>query len=68
MRVAALDDADCIRHIKRLLSFVPNNNVEEPPRVASDDPIDRRDEALATLVPDAADQPYDMKDVVRHIV
>jgi propionyl-CoA carboxylase beta chain len=65
---AAQDDADAIRHVKRLLSFMPSNNVEEPPRLATTDPIDRRDESLDTLVPDAADKPYDMKDVVRRIV
>ncbi len=65
---AAKDDADCIRHVKRLLSFLPANNVEEPPRVACSDPVERRDPALATLVPDAPDKPYDMKDLVRRVV
>jgi propionyl-CoA carboxylase beta chain len=65
---AARDDADGIRHIKRLLSFLPSNNAEEPPRVATTDPVERRDPGLATLVPDAADQPYDMKDLVRRVV
>jgi acetyl-CoA carboxylase carboxyltransferase component len=65
---AVRDDADCIRHVKRLLSFMPANCHEEPPRRACADPIDRRDEALATLVPDAADKPYDMKTLVRAVV
>jgi len=65
---AAKDDADCIRHVKRLLSFLPANNVEDAPRRATSDPIERRDEALTTLVPDASDQPYDMKDLVRRVV
>ena len=64
----ARDDADGIRHVKRLLSFLPSNNSEEPPRTECRDPIDRRDAALATVVPDAPDKPYDMKDVVRRIV
>ena len=63
----ARDDADGIRHVKRLLSFLPSNNTEEPPRRECRDPIERRDAALATLIPDAADKPYDMKDVVRRI-
>jgi propionyl-CoA carboxylase beta chain len=65
---AAKDDADCIRHVKRLLSFLPGHNMEDPPRRAASDPIDRRDPALATLVPDASDKPYDMKDLVRRVV
>jgi propionyl-CoA carboxylase beta chain len=65
---AARDDADCIRHVKRLLSFLPSNCVEEPPRRACTDPVDRRDPELDTLVPDAPDKPYDMKDVIRRVV
>ncbi len=65
---AVRDDADCIRHIQRLLSFVPANAVEDPPRRACTDPIDRRDPGLSTIVPDAADKPYDMKDLVRRVV
>jgi acetyl-CoA carboxylase carboxyltransferase component len=65
---AARDDADCVRHVKRLLSFLPANNTEDPPRRACSDPIDRRDAALATLVPDSSDKPYDMKEVVRAVV
>src|SRR3954470_13720597 len=47
---AARDDADAIRHVKRLLSFMPSNNVEEAPRLTPRDPADRRDAALATIV------------------
>src|SRR5438132_6074413 len=64
----AKDDADCIRHVKRLLSFLPSHNTEEPPRLECRDPIERRDAELATLIPDAPDKPYDMKDVVRRVV
>ena len=48
----ARDDADCLALIRELLSFMPQNNQEDPPRVESRDPTDRRDEALDTLVPD----------------
>ncbi len=65
---AARDDADALRHVRRLLSFLPSNNAEEPPTVACRDPIERREAALATLVPESPDKPYDMKDVVRHVV
>jgi len=65
---AARDDADAIRHVKRLLSFLPSNNAEDAPRRESKDPIERRDAELATLVPDSADKPYDMKDLVRRVL
>jgi len=65
---AAADDADCIRHIKRLLSFLPGHNLEDPPRRTASDAIERRDPELATIVPDAPDKPYDMKDIVRRVV
>jgi propionyl-CoA carboxylase beta chain len=65
---AVRDDADCIRHVKRLLSFLPANNTEDPPRRACSDPVDRRDPRLAELVPDSSDKPYDMKEVVRAVV
>jgi propionyl-CoA carboxylase beta chain len=65
---AAKDDADCIRHVKRLLSFLPANNTEEPPRRAATDPIERRDAELATLIPDSPDKPYDMKELIRRVV
>jgi propionyl-CoA carboxylase beta chain len=65
---AAQDDADCIRHIKRLLSFLPSHNMEDAPRRPATDPVERRDAELATIVPEAADKPYDMKDIVRRVV
>ena len=64
----ARDDADCVRRVRRLLSFLPANNQEEPPRAVPRDPVDRRDPALATLVPESPDKPYDMKEVVRRVV
>ena len=64
----ARDVADAIRHVKRLLAFLPANNTEDPPRRECRDPIERRDAALATLVPESPDKPYDMKDLVRRVV
>jgi propionyl-CoA carboxylase beta chain len=65
---AAKDDAECLSMIRELLSFVPSNNLEEPPRKPCTDPIDRADSALDTLVPVESNQPYDMKDVIQHVV
>jgi propionyl-CoA carboxylase beta chain len=65
---AARDDADALRHVRRLLSFMPANSAEDPPRRVCADPVDRRDPDLATLVPESPDKPYDMKEVVRRVV
>jgi propionyl-CoA carboxylase beta chain len=54
--------------IRELLSFLPSNNVDDSPRRATSDPIDRRDEALNTLVPDDPQKPYDIKDAIHSIV
>ncbi len=65
---AARDDADAIRNVRRLLSFMPQNCMDEPPRRACSDPAERRDAELATIVPESSDRSYDMKDVVRRVV
>ncbi|HHK42288.1 MAG TPA: methylmalonyl-CoA carboxyltransferase, partial [Planctomycetaceae bacterium] len=62
------DDAHAMGLIRRLLSFIPQNNHEDPPRVASDDPADRREESLNGLVPDNPNKPYDIKQVITAIV
>jgi propionyl-CoA carboxylase beta chain len=64
----ARDDADCLALIRELLSFMPQNNQEDPPRVESRDPADRRDEQLDTLVPFEPDQPYDIKEIFTRVV
>src|SRR5262249_53206889 len=62
------DGADPIRPGPGRLSLPPPLNVEEPLRRECRDPSERRDPALATLIPEAADKPYDMKEVVKAIV
>ena len=54
--------------IRKLLSFMPQNNLEEPPFVACDDHIDRRDDILNEIIPDSASQAYDMNEVITTIV
>ncbi len=61
------DDRECIALVRELLAFLPSNNLDEPPRRATDDPVDREDTALDTLVPPSANQPYDMHDLIRSI-
>jgi len=64
----APNDAECIRQIRRLLSFLPSNNRDDAPRLVSRDPADRMDAALDTLVPAESNQPYDIKDAITRIV
>ena len=64
----AHDDAECLSMVRELLSFMPSNNLEDPPRKPCTDPIDRADEALDTLVPAESNLPYDIKDVIHHVV
>ncbi|MBP8945011.1 MAG: acyl-CoA carboxylase subunit beta [Paludibacteraceae bacterium] len=54
--------------IRKLLSYLPQNNLEEPPLVENFDPVDRVDEKLNTIVPDNPNQPYDMKEIIRSII
>jgi acetyl-CoA carboxylase carboxyltransferase component len=65
---AAEDEEDCIFLTKKLLSFIPQNNMEDPPFVPTSDPPDRMDKALDSIVPDSPTRAYDMKDVIRHVV
>ncbi len=62
------DDAECLSMIRELLSFMPSNNMEDPPRRECTDPIDRADSALDTLVPAESNLPYDIKDAIRAVV
>lgn len=65
---AAENDEDCIEQIRYLLSFLPDNNLEEAPEVDTGDDANRMDEELNTLLPDNPNQPYDMFDVIKSIV
>jgi propionyl-CoA carboxylase beta chain len=64
---AVPDDTACLSLIRDLLSHLPGNNVDEPPRRPTSDPPDRQDEALDRLVPDSPNQPYDMHDLVHAV-
>lgn len=64
----ATSGKDAIDYIKRLLSFLPQNNMENPPVIPSDDPISRTSPQLNGIVPDNPNSAYDMKDVIHQIV
>ena len=62
------DDRECIALIRELLSFLPSNNVDDPPRATTNDSPDREDEGLGRIVPESPNQPYDMLDVIHGVV
>src|SRR5438094_6725278 len=65
---AVADDRECLATIRELLSFLPSNNMEDPPVRPTADPPDREDEKLNTIVPMDPNQPYDMKEVIKVVV
>lgn len=54
--------------IRKLLSYLPQNNLEEPPLTECDDPIDRKDDELNSIIPENTNHPYDIKDIIYKIV
>ena len=64
----AHDDAECLSMVRELLSFMPSNNLDDPPRKPCTDPADRADAALDKIVPAQSNLPYDMKDVIHGVV
>jgi propionyl-CoA carboxylase beta subunit len=62
------DEEECISTVKKILSYIPSNNMDDPPVVESQDPADRMDEALNSIVPENPNKPYDMKEVIHSIV
>jgi len=65
---AADGEEECLALIRELMTFLPSNNLEDPPLRPTRDPVDRRDEALQTLVPEQPNKPYDMKAVLRSVL
>jgi len=65
---AAPDEKAALRFVRKLLSYLPSNNVDDPPIVATDDEASRSDAELSQVVPKESDKPYDMRDVIRHVV
>ncbi|MEL6905616.1 MAG: acyl-CoA carboxylase subunit beta, partial [Planctomycetota bacterium] len=62
------DDKSCLLLLRKLLSYLPLNNAEEAPYVPTDDPSDREDEALDSIVPADPQKPYDMRQVIERVV
>jgi len=66
----AADEKDAIEYVKSLLSFLPQNNLEDPPVFDADGDLSATDEDLEldTLIPDSSNQPYDMRRVIEHVL
>jgi propionyl-CoA carboxylase beta chain len=65
---AAENEEHCIEYIKTLLSYLPSNNLDDPPRIKPSDDPNRMDEGLVNILPDESDKPYDMKEIIKHVV
>lgn len=65
---ACEDEHDTLRTIRLLMSYMPSNNMEDPPTVSTGDPPDRQDKELDSIIPDSPDKPYDIKDVITRVV
>ncbi len=66
--LAANDEAEAMDQVRRLLAHLPQNNLADPPLATSSDARDRMDQELDAVVPDEPSRPYDMHDVLRHVV
>ena len=65
---ACESEAECIDRIKTLLAFLPSNNMDDPPAIGSEDPIERKDEELNSIIPENPNKPYDMKRIIDLVV
>ncbi|MCC6586752.1 MAG: acyl-CoA carboxylase subunit beta [Bryobacterales bacterium] len=64
----AADDADCLRQVRRLFNYIPQNNRDNPPRRVTRDRADREDARLDTIIPDQSNLPYNIKDIILKVV
>jgi len=65
---AAETGADAISFVRKLVSFLPQNNMEDPPTISCSDPADRRTDALNSIIPANPNEAYDMKEIILHTV
>ncbi|MDD2538268.1 MAG: acyl-CoA carboxylase subunit beta [Bacteroidales bacterium] len=62
------NESEGVELIRDLLSYIPQNNMEEPPRTECSDPIDRLDDSLNDIIPDSPNKPYNMFDIIQTLV
>jgi len=65
---ACENEVECLQYIRRLFSFIPSNNMDDPPRTACKDDVNRRERLLDTIIPENPNKPYDMKQIIRAVV
>lgn len=65
---ASDNDEDCLKQIRKLMSYLPLNNMELPPEIECHDPVEREEKSLDTLVPEDPNKPYNMHDVIEKVV
>jgi methylmalonyl-CoA decarboxylase subunit alpha len=65
---AAADEHDCMQQVKRLLSFLPANNVDDAPVLEASDPLNRLEERLLDVIPEQANKPYDVREIIGMLV
>jgi propionyl-CoA carboxylase beta chain len=65
---AADSDEHALRMVRELLSFIPSNNLDDPPRLKATDPAERTEDKLNTIIPEASNQPYDIREVINLVV
>lgn len=65
---AADSDEHALRLTRELMSFIPSNNLENPPFVPTNDPIDRIDKKLNSIIPEQSTSPYDIRDIINNVV
>ena len=61
-------EEDCLAEVRRLISFLPLNNLDDPPTYGTRDPSSRNDEGLRSIVPPEPNRPYDIREIIYHIV
>lgn len=66
--VIAEDEADCLEQVRQFMSYLPSNNMEDPPRIETGDDPQRTDERLNSIVPKEANRPYDIKEIIQSVV
>ena len=62
------NELEGIKNIKKLLTYIPSNNLEDPPKIDNDDPPDRAEDRLDDIIPEDSSQPYDMKEIIHLIM
>jgi propionyl-CoA carboxylase beta chain len=65
---ACENEADALLKVRKLMSFIPSNNLDDPPEIEPTDPIDRMEQSLNAIVPENPNKPYDIKDAITRIV